>query len=316
MVNNDKIKRSIIENVVVISIMVLYIVYGINMAPLLMIIIPLPFIVIGVRNGIENTVISMAITSLIVGILVEMYLGISLFLIFTPISLGLTYCIRKRKKVSETVLIGAAAFFISVAVVVLLEAKLEGLNFVKSLEQDLSQFLAIQIDMLKDMGLTNYELLQTEDLLEMTYDYMIILIPSLLFVTSLIISYINNIFSFIVLRRMGYGVVRYPSFSRFKLPYNIMPGIAVMFITTFIIGKLNIPYHEALLLNITFLIGFIFFVQGLSVLDFLLKKVKIRLIFRIIILNVLLIPMSGIIFFIGVLDSILDMRKIRKQKSL
>ena len=316
MANNDKIKRSIIENVAVISIMVLYIVYGIHVAPLLMIIIPLPFIVIGVRNGIENTIISMAITSLIVGLLVEIYLGISLFLIFMPTSLGITYCIKNRKKVSETILIGAGAFFISVTLVVLLEARLEGLNFVKLLEQDLSQFLAMQIEMLKDMGLTNYELLQTEDLLEMTYDYMIILIPSLLFVFSLIISYINNIFSFIVLRRMGYGVVRYPGFSKFKLPDNIMPGIAVMFVATFIIGKLNIPYHEALLVNITFLIGFIFFVQGLSVLDYLLKKVRIRLIFRIIILNVFLIPMSGIIFFIGILDSIFDMRKIRKQKSL
>lgn len=316
MANNDKIKRSIIENVAVISIMVLYIVYGIHMAPLLMIIIPLPFIVIGVRNGIENTIISMAITSLIVGVLVEIYLGISLFLIFIPTTFGIAYCIKNRKKVSETVLIGAGAFFISIALVVLLEARLEGLNFVKSLEQDLSQFLAMQIEMLKDMGLTNYELLQTKDLLEMTYDYMIILIPSLLFVFSLIISYINNIFSFIVLRRMRYGAVRYPSFSKFKLPNNIMPGIAVMFISTFIIGKLNIPYNEALLVNVTFLIGFIFFVQGLSVLDYLLKKVRIRLIFRIIILNVFLIPMSGIIFFIGVLDSILDMRKIRKQKSL
>lgn len=314
MANNDKIKRSIIENVVVISIMVLYIVYGMHVAPLLMVIIPLPFIVIGIRNGIENTIISMAITSLIVGVLVEIYLGMSLFLIFMPISLGITYCIKERKKVSETVLIGAGAFFISIALVFLLESKLGGLDFVKSLEQDLAQFLALQLDMMKEMGLTNYEILQTEDLLEMTYDYMIILIPSLLFVTSLVISYVNNIFSFIVLRRMGYGISRYPGFSKFKLPNNIMPGMAVMFIATFIIGKLNIPYHEALLLNITFLIGFIFFVQGLSVLDFLLKKIKIRLIFRvmIIILNVLLVPIGGIIFFIGVLDSIFDMRKIRK----
>lgn len=315
---NDKIKRSIIENVLVISIMVLYIVYGINYVPILILFTPLPFIVVGVRNGISNNVISMAITSLIVGVLIGAPSAISLLLIFAPLSFALNYCIKKRKSIVETILITTTAFFLSTLVVISLGSKASDLDFIKLSEQTFTQILTIQTDMFRETGMTNHELLQTENLLESAYKYIIITIPSLLAVFALCVSYINHLFVSIILRRMGYGVVNSPKFSRFKLPSNIIPGIGIMFLSAFIIKRLEIPYHDALLLNITFLVGFIFFTQGLAVLDFLLIKSKVKLIFRVIIitLNIVFMPMSGIVFFIGVLDAIFDMRKIRKQKSL
>jgi len=316
--NNDKIKKSTVESIVVISIMALYIVYGIHFVPLLMLFIPLPFVVLGVRNGIYTNIISIIASSLIVGALLGFSSAASLILIFAPLSIAINYCINNRKSGFDTILISTVAFFLSFLILISFEGTILNLNFVKQLEENFRQILAMQIDMLNEMGMTKYEILQTADLLESTYKTIIVLIPSLMAIFSLSVSYANLFFSSIILRKMGYGTVNLQRFSRFKLPNNIIPGIGVMLLTAFIIKKLEIQYHEALLFNLTFLVGFIFFIQGLAVLDFLLIKAKMRLIFRILILslNIVFIPISSIIFFIGILDTIFDIRKIRRPKSL
>ena len=316
--NNDKIKKSTVESIVVISIMALYIVYGIHFVPLLMLFIPLPFVVLGVRNGIYTNIISIIASSLIVGALLGFSSAASLILIFAPLSIAINYCINNRKSGFDTILISTVAFFLSFLILISFEGTILNLNFVKQLEENFRQILAMQIDMLNEMGMTKYEILQTADLLESTYKTIIVLIPSLMAIFSLSVSYATLFFSSIILRKMGYGTVNLQRFSRFKLPNNIIPGIGVMLLTAFIIKKLEIQYHEALLFNLTFLVGFIFFIQGLAVLDFLLIKAKMRLIFRILILslNIVFIPISSIIFFIGILDTIFDIRKIRRPKSL
>ncbi|MCQ4922655.1 YybS family protein [Tissierella carlieri] len=316
--NNGKIKKSTVESIVVISIMALYIVYGIHFVPLLMLFIPLPFVVLGVRNGIYTNIISIIASSLIVGALLGFSSAASLILIFAPLSIAINYCINNRKSGFDTILISTVAFFLSFLILISFEGTILNLNFVKQLEENFRQILAMQIDMLNEMGMTKYEILQTADLLESTYKTIIVLIPSLMAIFSLSVTYANLFFSSIILRKMGYGTVNLQRFSRFKLPNNIIPGIGVMLLTAFIIKKLEIQYHEALLFNLTFLVGFIFFIQGLAVLDFLLIKAKMRLIFRILILslNIVFIPISSIIFFIGILDTIFDIRKIRRPKSL
>ncbi len=42
-------------------------------------------------------------------------------------------------------------------------------------------------------------------------------------------TYINYIVSVLILRKLGYGIVHIPRFSRFKLPNNILLGVGIMF---------------------------------------------------------------------------------------
>ena len=315
MSNNDKIKKSIIESIIVIFIMVSYIGYGINFLPLLILFTSILFVVLGVRNGININIISIFIVSLIVSVLLGVVSGVSLILIVAPLSIALNYCIKTRKTTMETILISTGTFFISFLASMFLEGKVSGFNTVKQIEEIFMQMLSMQIGIYKEMGMTNYELLQIRELLEDNYKTIIILIPSLLVIFSLIVSYANLFLSSVVLRRMGFGITGKQKFSRFKLPANIVPGIGVLFLTAFIFKKMELGYNEAFLLNLTFLTIFAFFIQGLAVIDFVLIKAKMKLFYRILILsiNIIFIPMSTII---GLLDTIFDLRKLRKQKSL
>lgn len=315
--NNDKIKKSVIESIVVVSFMALYIIYGIYFLPLLVVFIPLPFIVLGKRNGISSNIISLSLTSIIIGFLLGVSSAITLFLIFAPFSFAINYCLKNRKTTLETVLIGTLAFFISLLILMYLGGQSSDYGFAMESEQEFKRILAVQVENLKESGMTNYQILESISLLESAYNYLMVIIPSFLIIFSLIVTYINYFFTSVILRKMGYGIMHSQGFSKFKLPSNIILGTGVMFLFAFIIGKLEIQYHEALLYNLIFLVAAMFYIQGLSVFDFLLIRIKIKLGFRILLIaiNIIFIPMSMILFFIGILDSFFDLRKIRKQKS-
>ncbi len=317
MKDEGKAKWSILESIVVICIMSIYIAYGVNYLPLLIFIAPVPFIVLGIRNGLKVNIVSLAITLLIVQGLLSSTSGATLLIAFGPLSFVLNHAIKTRKTRTETILMATASFLLPFVLLILLEGQIANIDIIKEAEMAMNQFLSLQLESLQGMGLTNYELLQTKDQLESLYNELLVLIPSMLSIFSLFIAYVNFSISTLIIRKMGYGVVSKGSFSRFKLPNNIIPGIGIMFLTGFIFRLLKINYHQAFLLNITFLVGFIFLVQGLSVIDFSLKKMKMKIVFRIIILISLLmfVPIGSVIFIIGLFDSIFDVRKIRRKES-
>lgn len=306
------------ENVLVILIMSLYIIYGIYYLPLLIIFIPIPFVVLGIRNNLKDNIISMAITSLIVGLLLDMPSTLILILAFAPLSIALNYTIKKRKKTSEIILIATISFFLSLLITTAIGSVSTELGGSMESEEIWTEIITIQTDRFKEIGMTNTQIFENIELLEAAYEYMLITLPSILVITSLIISFLNYLVSTVISRKMGYGVLSLPRLSKFKLPDNIIMGTAIMFLSAIVMGWLDIPYHNALLLNISLLVGFIFFLQGLAVIDFLLIKAKMRIGFRIIILlmNIVIVPMGGILFFIGTFDSVFDIRKIGKRKSL
>lgn len=72
-------------------------------------------------------------------------------------------------------------------------------------------------------------------------------------------TYINYIVSVLILRKLGYGIVHIPRFSRFKLPNNILLGVGIMFLGTFILKVFNVLNYRTIFANITLLTSFTFF---------------------------------------------------------
>ncbi len=318
MKDNEKIKKSIVENVIVVLLMTLYIVYGRQFIPILSIFIPLPFIILGIRNGINNNITSLAISILLVGLVFGSTDGALILMMFAPLSIGLNFFIKKRRPTGEVLLISSGLIFFSILVIIALGEKSTGIGLVEQFEQVFTEVLTVQRDIFREMGMTNYEVLQRIDLLETGYEYMLITLPSILGILSFFIVVLNYLFTTIISRKMRYEIVNLPKFSRIKLPNNIILGTALMFLTGIIMGKLDIPYHNALLANVSMLVGFAFLLQGLSLVDHFLIKMKMKVIIRtiIIIAFVLIIPLGSFLVLLGMVDSVFDFRKIGRRKSL
>lgn len=308
-------KNNILEAVLFIIIMSLLTLIGVYF-PYLLILFPAGFIIFAIRRDIILSSISMFATALVISLVAGWVYSIFLLIMFLPITIVLTYFIKKRKRPLDILGYSTVIFFVSL-LIVLGFIDSTGVGFVSQLEEGFKTIMQAQIDIFKDMDLTGHELAETKDLLESAYRYILLIIPAILLISSLITSYLNYLVSAVGLKKMGIEIISIPKFARFKLPRNIVPGILIMFLVIFIAGSLDFGYIDTINLNLIALLGFMFFIQGLSVFEHLFKKLKIFVVFRIILYIIFLFTafMLTLISIVGILDIVFDFRKLRRPKS-
>lgn len=315
--NDEKyFNNNLLEIIGIIVFMIIYSLLGIYIFPLNLILFSLPFIYLGVRRGIVQSTLSQLMVAIIIAVVVDIYSGAMLVLLFLPISYTIIEGIKSRRKPVEILGLSTAILFVSLLLIYGFIQN-SGINIINQMEEGYKLLLSTQVDMLKEMGLTNFEILKATDLLKSGYRYILWILPVILFLVSILVCYSNYYFSVIALRKAGLGIVNIPRFSKFKLPNNIMQGIIVMFIGVFIMKSLQLPYYETVFLNVVALIWFMFIIQGLSVVDFLLIKLKWRLSLRVFLIIVMaaFAPLGTMISIIGISDVIFDLRKYRKRKA-
>lgn len=307
-------KNKTMETVFAIAISTILMLIGIYYLPWVIFLYPVLFIILGIRYGVNYAILALIISTLSIGLMVDMISGIFIFVAFTPLIISLIYTIKTRKNSFTILSISTFVFLLSNLLIISMMKNMTGVSIINQLEEFFTQSINYQIEILKDTGLSNYEVLKIKDFLENAFDYILLIMPSIIMIFSLITAYLNYLLSSLSLRKLEYGIVSIPKFSRFKLPNNILLGTGIMFLGAFILKKLELLYYKTVFLNITSIIGFIFFVQGLSVIDYKLIKRNIKIIPRILIVIVftIIIPLGWLIPFIGVLDTIFDFRKIRR----
>lgn len=314
--NNNNIQVKALETVLLIIIMSVVAVLGLYHAPYLLLLFPAPFIVFSIKNGITSNIINMIITCVVVGIIDSPGYGLFFLVIFVPVTFVLSYFIKNRKSNVEILGISSAVLFISI-LIILNFTDVAGINFVNKLEVGFNQVLKNQLEIVQDMDLTSYQFLKVKDLLEETYKLALLTIPAGLLVMSLGVSYLNYLFTAIGLSKVGISIVNIPKFSKFRLPNNIIPGIIIMFVASLIMERIKIPYSRAILINLITLVGFMFFLQGISVIDFFFKRFIKYPIVRFIIILMLLFNRSTILILtiLGFIDGVFDLRKIKRPRS-
>ena len=190
-----------------------------------------------------------------------------------------------------------------------------GINTLDQIESSFDQLLTNQVKLLEDMDYSSYEFSQIKDMMENAVEYMLLIFPSMVMIFSFIMTSINYVIISKLIKKWGMRRYPIPSFSKFKLPDNVLIGIAIMLITTLLLKRLEIFYYDTVVLNITVSASFMFVVQGLSVIDYKLIDMNVRKFLRVVIIILLavILPIGWLISFLGVLDILFDFRKIGKR---
>lgn len=312
---NIYFNNRIIEIIFVLAVSTLVCLFGMYYFQPIIMIYPALFIVLGIRQGLIYGATTLAISTLAIGFMVDISSGLFMLVAFGPLTISIIYTIKNRKKPIEVLSISTLIFLISLMAIILITGDIEGVSIIAQLKDVFYQVMDMQLEMLDEYQLTNFELFKLRSNLESNFINFLYTVPSIIMITSLIISYLNYLISSLILRRLGYGVVFIPRFSRFKLPRNVIPGIGIMFLATIFLGSLEIFNFEAVVINLYTLGYMVFFLQGLSVIDYKLIQKKIGIIFRLFIVGTIIILSSfigGIIAITGILDVLLDFRKFRK----
>lgn len=314
--NEYKTKFESQESVILAIVMSIYIIFSIYFFPILLVIAPVPFIIYGVKTDLKSCLLSLIATFLTVGVLFDSLTSLLLFLILVPYTLVCIYMIKKRVKAIKVVLYSASILFISILLLFSI-LKVGGFDLASKLEENFSQTLSIQMDMLSEMGLTTYELLEKRDSLRSYFETALMIFPSITFISIFIGSYINYLLVSLGLSKIGISILNIPEFSRLRLPDNFAIGTLIMLLTAFLIRWMNISYADSIYVNIMVLIGAFLFAQGLSVINYFLLKIKMKKFFRVLAyIFVFLTPQIILgVSTLGGIDIIFDLRKIKGAKS-
>lgn len=316
--NNDKqINYDLLEIIGIIIFMTLYALIGTYLFPFNLVVFPIPFIFLGVKRGILQGILSIVVVSITLSLIVDIPSALLFILLFVPLVYTIADGIKNRRKSTEILGLTTAILFVSILLFYSITQNITGINIMAQLEEGFNQMLNSQVGLFKEMGFTNFEILKTAGQLQGTYRYVLWVFPVIILATSLFTSYANYYLSVIVLRRSGLGIISIPRFSKFRLPNNIMPGVIIMFIITYIFRAFNLSLSEPLMLNVVTLIWIMFTIQGLSVLDFMFIKLGFKLLLRMFFLVAILLlgPLGTLIFLIGVMDSIFNFRKFNRSNA-
>lgn len=310
---NNKNKK-IFEILMAVSISIVVMLLGIYYIPFIIFLYPIPFIVLGVKYGIKINIATMVISIFVIGLLTDNLSGIFILLTFLPLNVSLTYSIRNRKKSLETMAISTLVLSVSFFIILGIMKDMTGVSIINQLDDFFTQALNTQLEIAEEMELSSYEIFEFKDFMEDRFNDFLLTTPSIIMIFSLIIAYINYLISVLALRKLGYGIVYTPRFSKFKLPNNILLGIGIMFLGTFLLKVFEFSHYETIFKNITLLASFVFLVQGLAVIDYRLIKKNRNWFLRVltIIFFGLLSLLRVATTFVGVLDVIFDFRKPKK----
>lgn len=289
---------------------------GLYIFPIIILLFPVAFIVIGVKYDIKNSFISILITSFLIGITIDMISGLIMLASFGPMAIYIADGISNRKKSRDIIVPSSLIFFVSIILVFIMLRDFSGISLIESLEENMKMYTDIQMELIEDIEFTNIESFRIRERADNMYNYIVSIMPSMFIVLSIFISYINYYFSTIVLRRLGLGIRDNPRFSKFSLPNNFILGSILMLLIVNLLSSFETVPSDTIKLNLKVLIMSLLFIQGLSVLDYLLLRFRFNSALRFIIIGITLFasPLITLLAGIGIMDIVFDFRKLRRRK--
>lgn len=262
------------EAAIITAIATLFALISLNVIPLLIFIIPVPFIVLGVRRGLRYSLLSIVAASLLIGLLFNPIDSV-LILGFTAIVvLPIVYLINKKYKTPQIVIGGAFFTIIGIIIVLMIISFTSDIKINDIIEGTFETVIDEYDKTFEALDLKDIDKEEVINILINAKNTVILLLPSSIIISSVIFSYINYLISILLLRRLGNKVGKYIEFKYFRLPSNVIPGTSAIFILTLVIRMLELPYYETITFNVFYILLFVFYIQGFAIIIYYLNRFK------------------------------------------
>lgn len=286
---------------------------GMNM-PVVALAYPILLTFIGLKNGFYKHLTTFFTSLALIGLITGSVDVLIIPLQYGILSIFSAFMINKKYKVEKIILYSGALVFLMVLIHMGLKWSLTDVNVFTELEASLTAISNQQIEMLDTEGMKESEISQMINLLKSTVDYIVAVLPVLLIISSAFIGYINYYVSSRLASKSGRTDIETPKFSRLIFPKHVIMGLGTILLISYGLKYIGDFNYEGLVENIMILVYVVFLLEGLSFTVFLINKMKIGKFFKILFITIIALSsfLNIVLFSIGIVDIILDFRKIRK----
>lgn len=277
-----------------------------------------PIIIMGFRNGFKVSFISAVVAGILVSMFTEPYSGVYLFLVFGISGIYMGSLMNKKVSPSINILTSGlilglcSAAGIIISFWIMGQSPSQGADNLIKMMYEASEGAA---DMYRNMGIPAEQIEEFTVKFKQSLEAIKFIIPAFFIINGVVFSFANFKLSKVILSRMKYTLEDIKQFSLWRLPDNFSIGIFFLMFLTMGAFYLKIPNVETVIVNIVFLLKWVFTVIGLSMASFMLAKYGITKYVKGIILVILFFALQNLLMIAGIFDAIFDIRKIGKRYS-
>lgn len=273
---------------------------------------PLPIIVLVVRHGLQQGILSVLASAMIMCILISPLNAVHLAATFGPPSLALGYCFRHSYPASKVLLFGLIASLIGVGMSTGLLIAFAGINPFDMQEQQEAMEMAVNaaVQAYRDMGIDAKQLQEIQDQLAMVKEFMVLLLPLTIICSGLITTWLNFAIGGKLLRRLGHSVSTLPPFDDWHLPQAILYIFGFALVGLYWGSSRDIALLYQASFNVYLLTVLAGFIQGASVLSKLCRNRVGRWVYWVIMVFILTNSLfTQVLAVLGLFDMLFDYRR-------
>lgn len=283
---------------------------------------PVPVIIVGYRNGLKASILSALSAGLIVSLLTHPLVGVGLLAGFGLPGIMMGYMISK--KVSPYLVVFLCGIVLSLTMVgeFLLSLKASGIDAAQlfsGMDATFREQMELTLNIYRKLGIAEKDLQYMSSYFSQTIDMMKLIFPSALVISGMLFSFIDYKLTRLILKRIGHIIPDIQEFSKWRLqePYSIiLLGLAVLAGAA---SYFKLPGMTTISLNISTVLMLVFSVIGISVLVHYSRiygeKHGIPKALRNTIVVFIVLAFMQFIAFIGIMDLVLNFRKLQSKDS-
>lgn len=187
----------------------------------------MPITIYVVLHGVKKGIIASFVTSVLIAILFSPVNGMLFLIGLAPVALVLGWGLREGKAITGIVL-GAGAGFVAHLAIVGIAVQFLHIDLLQHFKLIINESGVLLVDAYKQLGIDEATVRQT---LEMAEDYLLVVLPALLFVFTFALSYANFWTARTALRKLGRPVADFPSFKHWDFPRTFLYGWGLSFVS-------------------------------------------------------------------------------------
>ena len=289
------------------------------MLSILSIAVPVPYAIIGALTDNKYSTLSIIVTFFILMFTVNPLYSISVCITSIIPGIFIGSAIRNKTEDDdynkfEPIYVGTVVSMICVIVFFLISNIVFKTNILDDFMNVMKESMNIQISIMEKAGMNINEAFNVSDIV----NYIRNIIPTLLFLQGMIVAFIIYSLEVFVLKRTRLVNLNLPKLRDFYLPGNAVNVSFSLYVLVLFIDLINVNLHnDLIMMNLQLIFNFMFMIQGIAVSIFYVRKWIRSGSFKMIFTSTLILSIFGfmIISFVGMLDSIIDFRKVRSYKS-
>lgn len=271
---------------------------------------PLPVTFVYIRHGAKYSIMSLVVAGIITAISYDPVSALNITATFGLMSIVLGYCIKNKKDFFFSVILMSAAMFISLILVLKIFSVFMGQDIITMLTDQINQMREMAASMYSQMGVPK----ETQELALNAFPTAEVfkkMLPIGLLIGSITMAFISYTIAGKVFKRFGYEISIMKPLSNWYMPVQLAIGIIGLVLLSYLMVYFKIKNAEVLFINTSLLMQFAFLIDGVAAVDFFMKKKDITKGLRIFILIFLIFSQIGrFLFFIGLIDYALNLRKL------